>query len=468
MQERRPEQPVVHMAMEVKARELEARTLLGFEFASRGYRVYLGSKAHLRWALRKGELPPGLFFEKSLTTGKEEPTQRLIDRGCVIASIDEESGLLDRSYEPFLDVRSNPTMVDKAAAVFCWGQHDYEAWSNRYPNASDRIHLTGSPRVDFWRADFASYYRNDVAWLRERFGAFVLVVTNMGYANGIVALPEQLKIMRKDGTIRTAEDEELKQQEFADDRRMLEEFVDLVKRMSAEFKETQFVLRPHPVERLSTWDRAMANRDNVHVLREGSVSKWVRAARAVVHEGDTTGIEARISGTPPIAFVPFDSPRNREIPNEVSIACRTAEEVSAAVAEALSESGPQDLCDAETLGVLQIRFANIAGPLAAERIVTALSELPIPASANTRISWRFRRRALRSTIRRFVLRRLGKMTRNMNKFPSLRKREVTRVRAGLSEIRPEYADISVRKVFGDVFVLERHENRKAATREPNE
>lgn len=443
--------------MEVKTRELEARTLLALECACRGYRVYLGNQSHIRWALRKGELPPGLFFDKSLTTGKERSTQRLIDYGCTIASIDEESGLLDESYDHFLDVRSNRFMVQSASGIFCWGSHDYSAWTERYPEAKRRIHLTGSPRVDFWRSDFEPYYHDEVRMLRERLGEFVLVVTNMGYANGIVDLPEQIRIMRKDGTIKSSEDETRKRREFADDQLMLEHFIQLVDHLGREYPNTQFVLRPHPAERLDTWKQAMEGVDNVRVIREGSVSKWVRAAKAVIHEGDTTGLEARVSGTLPIAFVPFDSPRNREIPNRVSLACRTEADVSRAVADALSNETHGRLSDHDVEGLLQNRFANITGALAAERIASVLSKMPAPQVAPQRISSRFRRKVLRSTVRRFVSQRTGRLTRNMTKFSGLSHQELRSLRSGLCRIRPEYSRVSIRKVFGHVFVLEQRD-----------
>jgi surface carbohydrate biosynthesis protein len=91
--------PILYILMEIKARELEGKSLLAFEVASRGFRVILGNKNHINWGLKSNALPAGIYFDKSLTRGKEDSFKEIIRRGCLIASQDEESGLLDSSYD---------------------------------------------------------------------------------------------------------------------------------------------------------------------------------------------------------------------------------------------------------------------------------------------------------------------------------------------------------------------------------
>ena len=58
------------------------------------------------------------------------------------------------------------------------------------------------------------------------------------------------------------------------------------------------VLRPHPAEDPKVWQTYLQNIPNVHVIREGSISAWVKNAFVIMHNGCTTAIEATISKKP--------------------------------------------------------------------------------------------------------------------------------------------------------------------------
>ena len=58
------------------------------------------------------------------------------------------------------------------------------------------------------------------------------------------------------------------------------------------FPDMRIVVRPHPVEKHAAWEEIAARHDNVELAQEGNVLPWLLAARALIHNGCTTGVEA--------------------------------------------------------------------------------------------------------------------------------------------------------------------------------
>ena len=73
------------------------------------------------------------------------------------------------------------------------------------------------------------------------------------------------------------------------------EFIKAIKYLSKHSNGYDIVLRPHPVEDIKIWKTYLEGVNNVHVIREDSISAWVNTAFAVMHSGCTTAFEATIS-----------------------------------------------------------------------------------------------------------------------------------------------------------------------------
>lgn len=446
---------VLYLLMETKARELEGRTLLGLEAALHGFPVVLGRKGHITRAIARGALPPGVVFEKSITRGKEGKLGGLSDRGCVIVSQDEESGLLDFSYDQFLSFRSSHDTLDQVEAVFCWGEHDREAWVECYPASRDKIHATGSPRVDFWRKDFAPYFDEGKKVINDRFGDFVLVSSNFVLANSSMTPDERIRQGKENGSIASADDEALFLRKVEDSHRMFALFVEMLSELSRTWPDRHFVVRPHPAENVDGWKRALPQRPNLHVVFDGGVDQWVRASSAVLHNGCTTGIEAYAAGKPAIAYVPFKSPINREVPNAVSMECQTVNEVRDVLEGVFSGRADADSGRAEKDALMKRRLINLyQRNTAAGEICRVLSRIPSPGESNIadiRGKWVL---DLKDRIQKTIYMLKGNSPKGHEKFPSLKRTEVEGVRDRLARVFPDYRRCQVRHLYGDVFAIE--------------
>lgn len=446
--------PTIYLLMEIKSRELEGKALLALEAACRGFRVILGNQVHLKRLIKEGLMPPGIYFDKSLTKGKEKDLQRVADAGFIVVSQDEESGLLDFSYDHFISMRSSKETVAASRAVFCWGEFDKKSWEEHYPELEGHVYASGSPRVDFWRSDFHAYYADCVKAIVEQYGQYVLIPSNFPLANGYMSLEERIEQGWKNGSLASAADEEKLRSNVEDTRKMVDRFAELLKRLSEAHPAINFIVRPHPVEKLSEWERRLASLDNVHVVFEGGVTQWARGASAIIHNGCTTGIEARFSGVPTLAYVPFESPINREVPNAVSIQCHTPEAIEDTLAGILSskQHEPDEQESVEQL--LQERFANFRGDSASSNIVSALAGLNVPASPPPRRSLKGRKIAGRYVYSRFMKRLSKKEDHGLRKFSGLALSELEDIRGRLSLVKPAYADRRIEHFLGDVFCIE--------------
>ena len=65
------------------------------------------------------------------------------------------------------------------------------------------------------------------------------------------------------------------------------------------------------------WEIFLENVPNVHVIRQDSITTWVKNSFAVMHNGCTTAIEATISGKPVLTYSPFKMNYAHELSNKL-------------------------------------------------------------------------------------------------------------------------------------------------------
>lgn len=452
--------PILHILMETKSRELEGRTLLALEAASRGFTVIIGHKIDINEGLKNGVLPPGIYFEKSLTKGKEKKLSNIAKMANLIVSQDEEGGLLDQSFDKFLSIRSTPETVDMAKCIFCWGHHDYNAWEKRYIDCADKIYITGSPRTDFWRHDFKDYFKKYIDSFKQRYGRFVLISSNFVSANGFMSIEERIAQGKRNGSIRTPEDEQNLKVKIFDSQKMFNKFIELINHIAKQHKHTHFVVRPHPAEKLSGWKDNLLKRDNVHVIFEGGISSWVHASIAVLHNGCTTGMEAYAAGVPAIAYVPFESSINREIPNRLSIKCAKKVDVSLVLSRIINGEYVTDNRTPENDNLIKYRLSNVRGAAAAQRIVDVLETLNTPVAKSINPSFVGWKIGTKKKIKIMLKKITGKETKPMRKFPGIKLQELIQIRDNLTNVNGEYKKCDIRLLYGDVYLVEKNARHK--------
>ena len=123
------------------------KILLAVLAADRGHQVIVSDLSGIERGFRTKFLSPGIFHTKSLTPGKRklEYHQKIIDKGSLITSIDEEGGLVNYGYEGFAKRRYSNHSIGMSSAIFGWGEEDVETLKKIYPKHCVRFWMFSNP-----------------------------------------------------------------------------------------------------------------------------------------------------------------------------------------------------------------------------------------------------------------------------------------------------------------------------------
>ena len=295
----------IYLHVEVAVRELDSKLLLAILAAANGHEIVISSMGEIIKGLKKGILTPGIFHTKSLTPSKSkiDRHQEIINNKSIITCIDEEHGLFIEGYDQFAIDRYSNKSIGQTSAVFGWGSEDTETLKNFYPENSQKIYKTGSPRADLWKSMFNDYWINPKG-MPER--PFLLVSSNM-ICTEFLPFHQNIKLLRELGAFNR--DPELFKKRFyavSEDFKKLHEFIEAIIFLAANNNGYDIVVRPHPQEDINTWRVFLEKIPNVHIVRQDSITAWVKNAFAVMHNGCTTALEATTSGKTVLTFNPFD------------------------------------------------------------------------------------------------------------------------------------------------------------------
>lgn len=187
----------IYLHVEVAVRELDSKLLLAILAAANGHEIVISSMGEIIKGLKKGILTPGIFHTKSLTPSKSkiDRHQEIINNKSIITCIDEEHGLFIEGYDQFAIDRYSNKSIGQTSAIFGWGSEDTETLKNFYPENSQKIYKTGSPRADLWKSMFNDYWINPKGMPEK---PFLLVSSNM-ICTEFLPFHQNIKLLRELG-----------------------------------------------------------------------------------------------------------------------------------------------------------------------------------------------------------------------------------------------------------------------------
>lgn len=467
----------IYIPIEIKARELDGRTLLALAAAERGHTVVFGDMSDIIGLAVRGIFPPGLIHMKSITPHDSmiSTLNHLKNNNHAITVQDEESGLLDESYDTFARLRFSEKSISSVDRVCTWGDFDARSLKKMYPKLSHKFDVTGSPRVDFWREDFDWYYSDatDAHTLDGK--PYIMIVSNFSgplnynrFWNIMARLNEAGYFDRKEGRERHHYENEAYQT------RLIGEFVFMIRELAKTYTDHHILVRPHPVESIEGWEKLLGNVPGVYVNRNGTISRWLRNAEVIIHNGCTSALEAAIGGQNRIAYRPIPHKIEREIPNKVSINAFSLEELKDKIDGFLNKVPlhEHDPNKHEIADILNNRFAAITGALAADRIVDIWDDIAKQKSLTSSLPQELielnkeNKPKIKQQIKRYLV-----LTRNFIfgtpnrapknpklldgsfKFPDFTNEEFEGIKGNLEQNLGHFKDVSYRRFGKKSFVL---------------
>ena len=352
----------IYLPIEVKARELIPKLFLGAKAVRAGFGIFLGRNG---MNVSRDKFPRGIYFDKCLSKHKIKFHEYQVNTlGNRLVSFDEEGLLYDDESE-LIRNRISQRSVDLSDLIFTWGEEQARLFRTNY-SVKSKIVISGGPRLDIWRPEFASLYQTQISQIQEKYGKYILVVSNWGYdceekKNGVD--PHKIYSGNLLSHIRSA-------------------FITSITELSSALPNQTLIVRPHPQDLPEYWEKvAKTFPQNVKVINDGPISPWVHAAHAVIHNDCTTGLEGWIGNASVFAYYPIfqeykEYSRYIMPINELSVVCRTTKDLISKISATLST--PKAVNNTSLPEIAQ-KFIHIENErYASDCIIKKLQELNIP------------------------------------------------------------------------------------------
>ena len=418
--------PSILLPVENQVRELDAKILLGYIAALRGFVAIVGPRHQLDSQITI--FPQSIYISKSLKSGNGRYFKILRKLGHQIVAWDEEA-LVHLPPDTYFSRRFSAEALKHVSHLFAWGQDSADLWCQcpDLPNEKP-IHITGNPRGDLLRPQIRHYYDKVIKELKERFGDFILINTNFNQVNAFYPVQNLFQPVKKAGDIpemgNLAEGmtREFTQGLWNHKRLIFEDFKRLIPKLEQVFPDHTIVVRPHPGENQKIYYHIASQCQRVQVTNEGNVIPWLMAAKAMIHNGCTTGVEAYVLGLPSISYRAtvnehYDDAFHR-LPNLLSYECFD----SAALCDTLKQilSGQLGVAnDPEHQQIIDHHLASQEGALACECIMDVLQNMSNNRHLMTKPTLNEQLKGRYLVIRRRFLKRYRSLVSKSHKKPEL-------------------------------------------------
>jgi hypothetical protein len=313
-----------------------------------------------------------------------------------------------------------------------------------------------------------SFYDEEVSALRQKFGNFILINTNFNHVNAFYPGQNLFQPVKAPGEIadfgQAARGMPRAYAEgFRDHKQaVFEDFQKLIPLLEKSFPDYAIVVRPHPTENQAIYHSIAQRCQRVNVTNEGNVVPWLMAAKALIHNGCTTGVEAYVMGVPAISYRPtvndyYDDGFYR-LPNRLSHQCFSFEALQETLGKILSaELGAAE--GEQRRALVDRHLAALDGPPACERIVDVIEKVaaelagaPLPPAADRFKGWfRTTKRRIRQ---RYKSRRPGSLKSQAferHRYPPIDAAQIDARLARFQRILGFEAELRVAPVFAKLF-----------------
>ena len=156
--------------IETKSREFASRMLVAYEALKRGYQVVIGAQRDINEFLIY--LPKGIFFDKSIAKNKLQKLTKINNIGHKIVSLDEEGIASQNNQHFYLKQRMSKETFDLTEYFFTWGHDEKVLIQSKYNYYEDKVKITGNPRIELWKPEYAELYNEEVSEINKNAGCF--------------------------------------------------------------------------------------------------------------------------------------------------------------------------------------------------------------------------------------------------------------------------------------------------------
>ncbi|MDA8851440.1 hypothetical protein N9J04_01550 [Candidatus Pelagibacter sp.] len=285
----------IFITIEFKHREFLSKLLLSSFAIKAGFRVYIGSLNSIIRLINVKNQKGGIFFHKG---GFDLDGLLKIKKKCdSFVILDEELGTEIKNYAQVAKRRIWPDTEKYNDRYFVIGQYGYKASCDIFPKMKNSIRCTGWPRVDLWRPENESLFKEKTQLISKKYGSYVLFTSDFGY-NSQKIINDRLEVSKNSEwkSVKTSYLCEKKNSEIIF--KEYKKFLEILKKYDKIKDCPLIIVRPHPAEDIDAWFEFSKELSNIKVIYEGEITPWINASSGVLHRGCTSAIQAHMRGLP--------------------------------------------------------------------------------------------------------------------------------------------------------------------------
>jgi surface carbohydrate biosynthesis protein len=256
-----------------------------------------------------------------------------VDAGVRIGVLDSEGGVFP-NLETYGQMASPQMDVYQRVSCFCsWGPKlaDYlkaQGWFRE-----SQLAVTGSPRFDFYAEPWRAAALRCSPLVDRYPRPIILINGSFPRANPCFQTPDQE--IQSWAALGFEREYMLRYQRV--ESQALREMAALANHVAARFPKATVIYRPHPFEKLATYEPLLDRRNNLHLVKLGTVEGWILRAAAMINRNSTTAVEAAVAGVPVLLPGWIEVGEQFEAVEAVSTRCETVDELDARLDACLSD-----------------------------------------------------------------------------------------------------------------------------------
>ncbi len=284
--------PIFFLPVECTPRELDYKLSLAKSLCQEGFDVIIGNPPFIRDELKYKNFKGG-FLEKGVNPDPEY-YMNLKRKEILLYCLSDEGAAFPAfslNYQPAVDA------LKLMRHIFLWGdfQKDDLLKRNSDIELSAKYIVIGYPGFEFSFPKYKTYHKE----LKPLFlpDQYILVNTNFGAINGF-SLEENLEACSH----MSPETKEMLVKSYENETKSFGEFFGWITRIINEFPNETFLIRPHPTEKKSTYDKYFSAFKNAIVSKEGNANQVISTAKIVLHNDCTTALQSYLMEVPVISL----------------------------------------------------------------------------------------------------------------------------------------------------------------------
>ena len=269
----------IYIILEVKDRELLAKSLLALQLSNLNYSVVLGKKNNLYNYSKYFQT--GLFFFKGMGAKNIKPMKMLKSLGHKIVGFDEE-GLIANQYQ-MMDRRVNKECIDLVEKFFTHGKNQTDNTIKLYEKYKEKISEIGNVRFDLLKKEYNNFYNDEVEEIKKKYGKFIFIPSTFSRLH--LGMPDVPPSWGRD----------YMQSNYDDQKNLEIKLKEFLSFFPNKYKDIKILVKPHPLGSKEYWKDIIQKINCKNLLladSKFSTNAYLLACEFSVSSNCTTAIES--------------------------------------------------------------------------------------------------------------------------------------------------------------------------------